>query len=218
VTPQEWLNIAATIQARWPNVELPVATLQQWGNDLADLPADQVAATVDVLYREGREFAPNAGIVRKRLVELLIDPPEWGEVLEQLRAIDRTPEAKATGEVIEREDGADIGSVVRPRDDVLSRTHPMVVAFREHLATSIEAGLSPDDGSSEARLREKWKGFQQVATRRGSFEGIEAAGLPALERATNRPALRSGAEVFADVRKQIARPALTAGEPDDEAA
>jgi hypothetical protein len=217
LTPQEWLQIAATIQARWPNVELPVATLEQWGNDLADLPADQVAATVDVLYREGREFAPNAGIVRKRLVELLLDPPEWGEVLEQLRAIDRTPEAKATGEVIENENGADIGIVIRPRDDVVARTHPMVVAFREHLATSIEPGLSPDDGSSEARLREKWVGFQRVATRRGSFEGIEAAGLPALERATNRRSLRSASDVFSEVRNQIARPALPAGDAEDAA-
>jgi hypothetical protein len=216
MTVQEWLQIAATIQARWPGVELPPATLEEWGRDLADLPADQVAATVDVLYREGREFAPHSGIIRKRLVELLLDPPEWGEVLEQLREIQRTPEAKATGELVASETGADIGVVVRPRDDVLSRTHPMVVAFREHLGSSIEPGLNPQDGSSEARLREKWNGFRQVATRRGSFEGIEAAGLPALERPRQRRELRSAGAVFADVRSQIARPALPAG--DEEAA
>lgn len=215
---QDWLQIAATIQARWPNIELPPATLEEWGRDLADLPADQVAATVDVLYREGREFAPHSGIVRNRLVELLIDPPEWGEVLEQLREIQRTPAAKATGELVESDHGADIAIVVRPRDDVLSRTHPMVVAFREHLATSIEAGLSPTDGSGEARLREKWKEFRQVATRRGSFEGIEAAGLPAIERANRAQGqLRKASDVFADVRQQIARPALPAAS-DDEAA
>lgn len=211
MTAQEWLDIAATIQARWPNVELPVATLEQWGNDLLDLPADQVAATVDVMYREGREFAPNAGLIRKRLVELLLDPPEWGEVLEQLREVERSPPAKATGELIPREDGADIAVIAHPRDDVLSRTHPMVVAFYEHLGSSIPAGVNPADGSGEARLREKWVGFQRVATRRGSFEGIEPAGLPALERVSSRPQLRSASDVFANVREQIARPALTQG-------
>lgn len=206
----EWAQIAATIQARWPNVVLPDVTLQQWGEDLQDLPADQVAATVEVIYREGREFAPNGGIVRARLVELLLDPPEWGEVLEQLRAIQRTPEAKATGEVIESEEGADVGIVVRPRDDVLSRTHPMVVAFREHLATQVEAGIS-DDGSSEARLREKWVGFTRAAKQRGTYVGIEPADLPALERVASRSAPRSAQDVFSSVREQIARPALTEG-------
>lgn len=202
MNPQEWMNIAATIQARWPNVDLPVSTLQQWGEDLQDLPANQVHATLDVLYRDGREFAPNAGIIRKRLTELVLDPPEWGQVLEQLREIERTHEVRATGELIEGEDGQDLALVDRPREQVLADAHPMVVAFREYLASQISVAA---DGGDEARLREKWKEFRRTAERRMSYIGIEPADLPALQRSPEHSLPRHAGDVFAEVRDSVVR-------------
>jgi hypothetical protein len=179
----EWLKIVGAIADRWPHASLPESTVTQWGRDLADLPGVQVAAGLESLYRDGREFPPNAGQIRQRVAELAVAAPDWHEAHEALHRIARLEEWTIGDSHEEERDGVPVvivDSEVRPRDDALAAAHPLVRAFYEAIG---QAGVlaGTDGGNDEARLRQKWEAFVKRATRREAYRGIPAGGLRELE-------------------------------------
>jgi hypothetical protein len=209
----EWIGAVQTIRALWPNAEIPDVTIAAWYEEVADIELEHAVAAIRTFARDGAEWPPTGGKIRRRVAELLLDPPDWGEVLEQLRLIRRTPAAKATGK-LEEIDGHEVAEVVYPREDVIARTHPMIVAFFLHLGSQTVLQADPTDGNSEARLRDKWREFRQTAERRLSYTGLDCGDLPALRRAVRQDRqLQPAGGVFAGIRKQIARPA-TEGDKD----
>jgi hypothetical protein len=80
MTGAEWDKIVAVITANWPHSHPPDESLAKWGHDLEDLPAAEVLAAVEALYRDGREHAPNGGQIRAKVAELgLAQVPEPDE-------------------------------------------------------------------------------------------------------------------------------------------
>lgn len=211
----EWIAAVQELRALWPQAEIPDATIGAWYREVEDLPGEQVRAAIITFSRDGDEWPPSGGKIRKRVAQLALDIPDWGEVLEQLRLIQRTPAAMATGELIPQEGGADLAVIAHPRDGVIAHTHPMIVAFFLHLGSQIVAGVDPRDGGNEARLREKWFDFQRKAERRMSYLGLESGDLQALKRlARQGKKPRDAGSVFGAIAGEIARPQLPEGNGD----
>lgn len=151
---QEWNRIAAEILASWPHSELGDATLAVWRSDLDDLSAEQVLATIRAIRREGREFPPNGGQIRARLIEAAIDAPDHGDAYAiAMEAASRRGEAAGLG--------------------WLQENHPVVAetcrryGWREFCRSTIS------DGTRRAQFRDIHKiVLEQIRTR-----GAEA-GLP----------------------------------------
>lgn len=172
----EWLGIVQRLRASWPHSPLPDETIAVWWEEVEDLPADQVASALRTFIREGREFAPTGGMLRKRVTELALDAPEWGRALASLERMADLPESMVAG-----------GARTHPRSDALAASPPVIQHFvREHGWEQIRAGLY-GDGSDEARLRDKWRTFVARTERDGTLVGLPAADLRALERVASKP-------------------------------
>lgn len=180
----EWLEIAAVIRERWPHAQLPDESIQRWGEDVADLPAEHVAAALEALYRQGREFPPNGGQLRAHAVELQLAPPEFAFVVRRLRHV-----ASRSEELIVLDDA---GHEVRtePRAQALREEHPLIREFVRAVGWGQIRGL--DGGAEEARLREKWQAHVARARREVLLTGIPSGGLRELRRIEAGQARRLG--------------------------
>lgn len=172
MTSAEWTPIYVKLLRRFPNVDWTkweaVGADDQYAEDLADLPAQHVAAALDVLCRDGRAWPPPAGEVRKAIIELTMDPPEWADA------------ARAIAKCAMHGPGD-------RRAAAIAEQHPVVQAFVATVGWQ-EAALAGGgwDGSNrtaEAQVREKWLAFCRRAVRDASLVGLPGTGLPALERA-----------------------------------
>jgi len=210
----EWIEAVQEIRALWPQVTIGDATIAAWYREVEDLDGDHVRAAIVTWSRDGKEWPPLGGQLRRRVAELSLDIPDWATVLEQLRLIQSTPATRATGKLVESETGADVAVVDHPREHVVARTHPMIVAFFLHIGSQVVVGVDPNDGNAEARLREKWREFEGRAVRRMSYHGLGCGDLDSLRRLARAGGqLRQPAGVFASIANEIARPpALPEGE------
>lgn len=164
----EWLRIVEEIRARWPHAELPKATIEAWFSAVADLPADQVAAAVEVYYRDGREFPPHGGQLRQKAAELSADAPQWGEVWRALR------KAQMKAPALPAVDPDLRGDHLRERGLVA------VAEFIESIGWP-----EPDEWTEdnlESRLRRKWEEWLSDRKAGATYAGIPSAGLARLER------------------------------------
>lgn len=179
----EWVEISAAIRDRWPSATLPEGTIRQWGADLEDLPGEQVAAALEALYRDGREFPPNGGQIRAKAIELALEPPEFAEVVVALRRVLGVPTfgAKRVGGTDDEPEFAPVNL----RQAALNAEHDLIGAFVEAVGWQQIHGL--DGGQDEARLRVKWQAFLDRSTREARLRGIPAGGV----RELGRPAARN---------------------------
>lgn len=204
--PSEWVEIMSVVTDRFPSAPFPIGTIERWGEDLADLDAGEVAAAIEVLYREGGAFPSNSGQIRSKINELKLDAPEWFEVLAQLRAVVKTPERRTRAmEVVEDESGYESANVTYeyPRAKLMEALPYLVKEFIEIIGMDeIFAALADNaSGADEARLREKWRAFQKKVERESLIAGIPSGGLARLKRLEGQP--RPASDVIADVRKQL---------------
>jgi hypothetical protein len=83
---KELIELAQRVNATWPQAaaNLGDATLAVWWDTLKDVDLPLALAGVESLHREGKEFAPTAGMILKRTVELQLDPPDWADAAREL--------------------------------------------------------------------------------------------------------------------------------------
>lgn len=182
----EWLDIAADIRDRWPHSDLDEDALKRQGEDLSDLPGAHVRAAVEVIARGDREFAPSAGVIRKKVIELRLDAPPWAEVLNQLEELQEVPQTKLMGFKWVNDTEVQV-LTAHPRAEALKREHPLIAGFVETVGwKQIDRGLHAG-GNDEARLRQKWDAYRKGVERDAEVAGLEPVeGLPALERVAGR--------------------------------
>jgi hypothetical protein len=93
VTRDEFSRCVALIRAYWPHGTGTWTTeaVEAWESLLLDLDARQVAAAIQVLATEGREWPPPPGVVRQRACDLVSPLPSadeaWGEIRVQLARV-----------------------------------------------------------------------------------------------------------------------------------
>jgi Loader and inhibitor of phage G40P len=85
MTPQEWLRVCSRISKVWPHQPVPPPTVDAWYQLLADLDGDQVAVAVDAIALDGAEFPPQAGRIRRKVVELSDAAQLWGEAWHEVQ-------------------------------------------------------------------------------------------------------------------------------------
>lgn len=201
----QWLEITAAMRDRWPHAAMPEASIEQWGRDVSDLRAEHVLAAVEVFYREGREFPPNSGQIRAKIVELAIDAPEWSETIRILRELHATPPSKIIDPGLRVEDGHEVADpdVVYPRREAIERCHELIRAFiRDVTWEQIAPGADPEASTTaEAQLREKWNAYVVRAHRESTYGEIPTAGLRRLERLRHEP--RSIGAAITEKRREL---------------
>src|SRR5205823_14685620 len=79
MSPQEWLRICSHINKVWPHQPIPPPTVEAWYQLLSDLDGEQVSVAVDAIALDGLEFPPQAGRIRRKVVELSDTGQLWGE-------------------------------------------------------------------------------------------------------------------------------------------
>jgi len=177
----EWLKIAAVIRERWPHSPLPLESVARFGEDLADLPTEHVVAAVEAIYREGREFAPNGGIIRRKVAELSLGAPDWGTVLRELARIG----GKSTNTYRGRDDAEGNPIFEDDRTAALEAADPLIREFVMSIGWAQIRAV--ESGSDEARLRDKWRAFCDRVQREVILTGIPAGDLRELRRIEGAP-------------------------------
>lgn len=174
----DWIGVVVGIRARWPHADLPDSTIAVWREAVKDLPVEQVMAAIEVIYRDGREFPPNGGQIRKKVMELRDDAPQWGEVWRWVRKAQMKAPAFA-GDT----DG---------RDPFLrEKGHDLAADFMAHIGWPL-----PDewtDDNLESRLRRKWEEWMRDRAEGRNLAGLPSAGLKRLERGDGPRKLPAGA-------------------------
>jgi hypothetical protein len=185
MTWEEWLLNAAELRARWPEATFPQASVVVYGNDLADLDAAHVRAAIVAHDRAGGRL-PTAGQIRAKVIELTRDDPQWTEALRACRRLI----SAGWGGPYHRHYEAEWSAV-------LERLPAAVREFAETVGSAqVYAALNETESGGEARLRDKWREWVARQVRDAGLVGLEAPGLPAVERLNSRPrrALRAAEE------------------------
>lgn len=93
VTRDEFSRCIALIRRYWPHAgaSWDADTIETWESLLLDLDTNPVAAAVQALAADGRDWPPPPGLVRRRACELIWPLPDadeaWGQVREQIRRV-----------------------------------------------------------------------------------------------------------------------------------
>lgn len=162
----EFSQFAAVIQARWWAFPLPPQALDQYLADIADLRLDAAMVALDAFSMDGRERPPTSGQLRRKVVELQVDAPDWGTAWRYLLRC-----AKATGSIY----SSDRYKVCRR---VIEGEAPDEVRrFVEHVGyLEVYRTWSEDGSHAEPRMRQKWEAY--IADR---LAGRSLASLPPVE-------------------------------------
>ena len=82
MTADQWDEITVVMLAYWPNKEIPSESFDVWFNDLSAFEGEQVAAAVIALGRDGREWMPNGGQIRSKIIDLRSETLDWAAAFE----------------------------------------------------------------------------------------------------------------------------------------
>lgn len=166
---EEWNTITVEIQAFWPNRAIPDESFDLWFRDLEEFEAEQVHASVNALYRDGREWAPNGAIIRNKLIELRTDAPDHGE------AYSLAMEAAGPG------GGFNNGM------SWLAERSPLAAAAAERYGWRDFCLEDTPDTTRRAQFRDIFNNLVRRAERDQRYVGIEAAGLKGLPSKSTGP-------------------------------
>lgn len=183
MTQEQWVEVARRINANWPHAVVPDAALAKWYADLEDLSADHVLAAVEALYRDGREFPANGAQIRAKVVEMILDAPDWAGVFRWISRLNRSGIMHPQYGWFEayQAEGA----------RVLAAMPESVRAFVEALGYRQIWEAMEQEGGGEARLRDKWAAHLRRCQREATYRGLPSAGFAQLERINEGPALLS---------------------------
>ena len=198
-------EVLATILDRWPGTVLTDEATREYLEELSRFDHAAASAAVASLSREGRERFPPVGVVVRRILEMALDAPTWGEVkaslIEREAALERRREEGDTwvcpegecdgsGHVAASDDGRTVRRCrcfpakveSRRAMDVL---HPLVREFVGRFVSTVEVTrmMTTGDTTTEAQVREKWRGFIADRVRAASLIGIDAPNVRQVARA-----------------------------------
>ena len=181
MTLDEFSRCIALVDAYWPHgtrAWTPEA-LQAWESLLLDLEAVHVAAAIQALAADGREWPPPPGAVRRRCLDLVSGLPSgdeaWGEIVEQIRKVG-----------ILR--GQTITSNGRSWTAQLEWSHPLIGEVADHLGWA-ELCASENQVADRAHFLRMWS---DACQKRRTLEQLPPAAREALAaRGIALPDLRS---------------------------
>lgn len=164
MTPQEWAMLSLEIQTRWPNRSIPEESFSLWYGDLAELPAEQVKAGIEALYRDGREWAPNGAQIRLKVIDLASNLPTHGE---------------AYGMAMEA--AGPRGGFNNGMAWLLEQSPAAAAAAEQFGWRDFCLGDATNDTARRAQFRDIYNAIAKRAIDQEKYRGLEAAGLRVLE-------------------------------------
>lgn len=192
--------INKALMALWPSADLgETDAVNAYYKELHEFDRAEVLAAIRALARDGREFVPPPGLVRRRLLELGLDAPDWATVkhhfIERRRSVGKweCPYAVCDGSsYVLAEDGdahpcrCHAERIERSRG--FTRTlHPLVREFIEVVPIN-EIEMTFESTTAEAQVRTKWERFIDSRLTDSTLVGIDAPNVRRIARA-NREAL-----------------------------
>lgn len=205
MTEAEVSALVIDMAARWPHQKAQLVgddVVKRYATDLAGLEPEPVGAAVESWYRDGQRFAPSGAQIIGHYAALVIDAPEWWQVKAALTGQasvpdgapelpDDCPYGVCDGDGWEVDVETNTASHCRCRSGRLAikrlrkGKHPMVAEFIAYVGAS-EIGDIEGDRTAESQVREKYQAWVRGLLREATHQGIDTAGLPALERLQGR--------------------------------
>lgn len=187
----------------WTNSRLEQPdVMTHYADVLQDLPMAHVIAAVTSYEAEGREFAPSAGALRKRVIEMQIDAPPWHGAWEWIRRLPHAGYLDRTYYDPRREGPAAKGAEWHCWR-IFEEMPAPVRAFCRQLGRSQLVDNLFDQQNGEARLREKYAKFLSECVQTEVLAQVEGADdLPRVERAKREQATTMG-ELMGAVVKEL---------------
>lgn len=157
-----WVELVTEMQARWPNKEISDDSIAIWFDDLKHLPAEQVRAGIQALYRDGKEWCPNGAQILRKVSELDRDDPDYGEAwkLAKKASLDGFPE--------------------RGFEWLKEQSPAAAQAVRQMCGITLEYNLD-EEATARAQFRDIYNSVVAARRRDDAYVGIEGAGLRSLE-------------------------------------
>jgi hypothetical protein len=177
LTDLEWRRVVKLLAENWSHQLQPESSLAKFRQELDEFSVAQVLVAVETLYRDGREFPPNAGHIRARLADLHFDAPPFYDALRMIRRAGHHP-----NDLIVEDDSEKGWHHEDRRMTFLEEKAPLLAGFVRAIGWD---QISVGDGGDEARLRGKYEDFVRRAREAMIYRGLPPAGLRKLERVEN---------------------------------
>lgn len=181
MSPGEWVEIVRLIQANWPQQRIPRASLAKWYDDLHDLPAETVAAAVESIYRQGREWPPNGALILREVADQTVAAPEfgvaWAQILQAIRSYG-----------------------CHNQQRVLDALENPAVKELASLTSIRDIGMAPDgDTTLHAQARERYRSIVTRHHHKITHAGLPSAATTGELRGEGRPAPRQIGAAMAEL-------------------
>jgi hypothetical protein len=163
----EWIEAVALMRLNWPHAKVEKPVAEKWFADLQHLSAEQVMVAIEALYRDGREFPPNAAQILGKIIDLSRDQIDHGEAwkLAKRAAIKADPKEAAAW---------------------LREQSPEAAEAVQRLCGSQLAYRHEDEPTVRAQFRDIFNNLVQAQRRDDAYAGLPSAGLRGLERGPRR--------------------------------
>lgn len=166
MTAEEWDEITVVMLAYWPNKDIPSESFDVWFLDLSEFESEFVEAGVRALARDGREWMPNGGQIRNKILELREDRGDWSAAYELAM------------KACTSHGGYDYGlGWLRDQDALAART------VETYGWWDFCKSETTTDGTRRAQFRDIYLEIKGSADRHDRYRGLPSAGLAQLEQA-----------------------------------
>jgi hypothetical protein len=205
MTKPEIAKLISMIERHWHTFEaIPEEAYGSYLYELKDVAFVHGVAAVDAIARGGSRFMPLAGEIKRKVVELELDPPSWPDVIEQVVAHRRFLRENPLPEkcLLGNDDCVD-GFVIHPSERVgqadmatpcvcqeqrrehhRGNLHPLVRSFVRQFSYAMDMVLEGDT-TADSQTRRKWDEHVASALDERVLAGINAPGLRKIERANS---------------------------------
>jgi hypothetical protein len=202
--PAQITQLLEDMLGRWPHSDVSSgATIDRYTRDLAPVAAEHALAAVETIYRDGERFAPSGAAIVQRIADLALDAPDWGAVKVALvgarhaaPAAWECPLGRCDGRGLIVDEDTRTASPCACRDAMIAERragatlgHPLVAEFVRAIGPAELRDLQ--DRTAEAQVRTKWEAFVRATRRELTYQGVNPAGLPGVERVLASAASRA---------------------------
>ena len=93
MTDDQLAEVVLALEVYWPDSDLSEAAWMGYKQELGRMDYEMVSSALKLFVTEGRDRVPQVGQIMRRVVELEMDIPSWGEVARILMtALRQSPE------------------------------------------------------------------------------------------------------------------------------
>lgn len=164
MTRAEWAGVLERIAVNWPQSQIPLASAAKFYDDLKDFDGVVVAAAVEAIHRNGREWPPTSAHILAEIADQTESAPEFGVAWQMIVKAIRSYGSHNPQLVV----------------DKLNDQHPAVAQLASQIGIR-ELGMAKEgDTTRHAQAREMYAAICRKRVRRITHLGLPSAAVPQL--------------------------------------